>query len=89
MSRVYLHVDLDALDVSVGRANPYAAPGGPSLDAMLAAIAGVFERFEVAAAALTAYDPRVDDGGIADAARRIAARMARGAADQRLTRAGP
>ena len=88
VSRVYLHVDLDALDVSVGRANPYAASGGPSLDALLAAIAGVFERFEVAAAALTAYDPRVDDGGIADAARRIAARIARGAADQRLTRAG-
>jgi len=74
--------------VSVGRANPYAAPGGPSLDALLAAIAGVFERFEVAAAALTAYDPRVDgDGGIAEAARRIAARIARGAAHQRLTRA--
>jgi arginase len=88
VSRVYLHVDLDALDVSVGRANPYAAPGGPSLDALLAAIAGVFERFEVAAAALTAYDPRVDgDGGIAEAARRIAARIARGAAHQRLTRA--
>jgi arginase len=89
VTRVYLHVDLDALDVSVGRANPYAAPGGPSLDAVVAAIGGVFERFEVAAAALTAFDPRVDgDGGIADAARRIAARIARGAAHQRLTRAG-
>jgi arginase len=88
VARVYLHVDLDALDVSVGRANPYAAPGGPSLDALLAGIGGVFDRFEVAAAALTAYDPRVDDdGGIAAAARSIAARIARGAAHQRLTRA--
>jgi arginase len=88
VARVYLHVDLDALDVSVGRANPYAAPGGPSLDALLAGIDGVFDRFEVAAAALTAYDPRVDDdGGIAAAARSIAARIARGAAHQRLTRA--
>jgi arginase len=26
VARVYLHVDLDALDVSVGRANVYAAP---------------------------------------------------------------
>jgi arginase len=89
VSRVYLHVDLDALDVSVGRANPYAASGGPSLDALLAAIAGVFDRFEVAAAALTAYDPRVDgDGAIAEAARSIAARIARGASHQRLTREG-
>ena len=78
VTRVYLHVDLDALDAGVGHANPYAAPGGPSLDALLAGIDGVFDRFEVAAAALTAYDPRVDGGGgIATAARRIAALVAR------------
>jgi arginase len=78
VDRVYLHVDLDALDAGVGRANPYAAPGGPSLDALLAGIDGVFDRFDVAAAALTAYDPRVDDGGaIAAAARRIGALIAR------------
>jgi arginase len=79
--RVYLHVDLDVLDPSVGRANPYAAPGGASLDTLLSAIDGVFDRFTVAAAALTAYDPREDpDGAIADAARRVAGRIA-----QRLT----
>jgi arginase len=88
VARVYLHVDLDALDVQVGRANPYAAPGGPSLDALLAGIDGVFDRFEVAAAALTAYDPRVDDdGAIAAAARRIAALIARRVVHQRATRA--
>jgi arginase len=88
VTRVYLHVDLDALDASVGRANPYAAEGGPSLEVLLAAVEGVFARFEVAAAALTAYDPRVDgDGGIAAAARTIAARIAQGAGHQRLTRA--
>ena len=78
---------------SVGRANPYAAPGGPSLDALLAAIAAVFDRFEVAAAALTAYDPRVDgDGAIAAAARRIAALIAgpwRAGARQQLGDAAP
>jgi hypothetical protein len=64
------------------------AAGGPSLEALLAAVEGVFTGLEVAAAALTAYDPRVDgDGGIAAAARTIAARIARGAAHQRLTRA--
>ena len=81
VARVYLHVDLDVLDSSVGRANPYAAPGGPDLDGVLAAIAATFDRFDVAAAALTAYDPRVDDGGtIAAAARAIARLIARRAA---------
>jgi arginase family enzyme len=61
-----------------GRANPYAAPGGPSLADVLAGLDAVLGRFEVAAAALTAYDPRVDgDGAIAAAARLIAARIAR------------
>jgi arginase len=77
VSRVYLHLDLDALDAGVGRANRYAAPGGPSLGTLLNALDRVFDRFEVVAAAITAYDPRVDDeGAIAAAARRIAARIA-------------
>jgi arginase len=77
VTRVYLHVDLDALDAGVGRANAYAAPGGPSLTGLLAGIDAVFDRFEVVAAALTSYDPREDrDGAIADAARRIAVRIA-------------
>jgi arginase len=81
VTRVYLHVDLDALDAGAGRANPYAAPGGPSLDGLLAAVDAVFDRFDVAAAALTAYDPREDrDGAVAEAARRLA-----GAIAQRLT----
>jgi hypothetical protein len=41
----------------------------------------VFDRFTVVAAALASYDPRSDaDGAVADAARRIAGRIA-----QRLT----
>jgi arginase len=77
VTRVYLHVDLDALDAGVGRANAYAAPGGPSLTGLLAGVDAVFDRFEVVAAALTSYDPREDrDGAIADAARRIAVRIA-------------
>jgi arginase len=81
VTRVYLHIDLDALDAVVGRANAYAAPGGPSLDRLLGGVDAVFDRFEVVAAALASYDPREDrDGAIAAAARRIAARLA-----QRLT----
>jgi arginase len=78
VSRVYLHIDLDVLDAGIGRANAYAAPGGPSLATVLGAVDAVFDRFDVAAAALTSYDPEEDaDGAIADAARRIAGRIAR------------
>jgi arginase len=84
VERVYLHVDLDVLDSSVGRANPYAAPGGPDLDAVLAAIEATFLRFEVAAAAITAYDPQVDDSStIGAAACTIAAHIAPHAERQR------
>ena len=84
VERVYLHVDLDVLDASIGRPNAYAAPGGPKLDGVLAAISQTFARFDVHAAALTAYDPRLDDGGtIAAAARAIARHIATLAAHQR------
>jgi len=72
VGRVYLHVDVDALDTSEGLANQYAAPGGSSLDAYRAGIA-VFARFAVAAAGITAWDPTFDvDGRVADAVRRLA-----------------
>jgi arginase len=81
---VYLHVDLDVLDTGVGRANPYAAPGGASLAGVLDAVDAVFDRFDVSAAAFTAYDPREDhDGAVAAAARQLAGRIA-----QRLTPPG-
>jgi arginase len=61
--RVYLHVDLDSLDPSEGRANQFAAPGGLSLAELRTALDLVSERFDVRAAAVTAYDPAVDEGG--------------------------
>jgi arginase len=82
--RRYLHVDLDVLDASVGSANRYAAPGGPSLDAVLAAIDATFASGHVVAAALTAYEPPSDrDGAILAAARTIAERIAQLALAQR------
>ena len=84
VERVYLHVDLDVLDSSVGRANPYSATGGSDLDRVLGVITATFRRFSVVAAALTAYDPRFDtSGAIAVAARAIAAQIATHAARQR------
>jgi arginase len=60
---VYLHVDLDVLDPSEGRANGYAAPGGLSIDALRDALRRIQRRLPVGAAALTAYDPAVDPPG--------------------------
>jgi arginase len=60
VGRVYLHVDLDALDPSEGTANEYAAPGGLRLEQLVAAIDAVCSRFAVPAAAVTAYDPACD-----------------------------
>jgi arginase len=70
VSRIYLHVDLDALDKSEGRANAYAAPGGPSLERLTQCVRAACERFTVAAAAITAYDPGADGDGRARAAAR-------------------
>ena len=82
--RVYLHVDLDVLDTSVGTANRHAAPGGPSLEDVLATIDATFDAATVIAAALTAYEPATDrDGAIRAAALVIARRMATRALEQR------
>jgi arginase family enzyme len=79
ISRLYLHVDLDSLDSSEATANEHAAPGGPSLDRLLESIRLAAGTLPVAAAAITAYDPSLDDDGrTIRAARRIAVEIARG-----------
>jgi arginase len=78
VDRVYLHVDLDSLDIRVARANSYAAPGGASLDRLSECIRLTAERLTVAAAAITAYDPSLDgDNRTLRAARRITREIAR------------
>lgn len=57
---VHVHVDLDVIDLAGGHANEFAA-GGPSLDALNAAFAGMGERCEVNSVSLTAYNPSVDE----------------------------
>ncbi|MBA3428763.1 MAG: arginase family protein, partial [Actinobacteria bacterium] len=79
--RLYLHIDLDALDPSEGR-NQYSSVGGLSTVQLLAAIDEVFERFDVAAAAITAYNPDVDvDGRMAATAARVLAAVVEHAQD--------
>ena len=57
---VYVHVDLDVLDPSVGRANWFAVEGGPRSDELADAIEAIGTRFSIRAAALTAYQPDCD-----------------------------
>jgi arginase len=69
VARAYLHVDLDVLDPSEGRANRFAADGGLSVGELQRAVELAFDRFPVGAAAITAYDPALDaDGRTASAA---------------------
>lgn len=57
---IYLHIDLDVLDASIAPANELAPSGGLSVSQLEALLHRVIERFEIRAAALTAYDPACD-----------------------------
>jgi arginase len=63
VSDVYLHLDLDALDPSEGRANPFAVDGGLSAAEVERVVRAVGERLRIRAASLTAYDPAADPEG--------------------------
>ena len=68
-ARVSLHLDLDVLDPSFGRANRYAEGPGLSPAELLEAVRTVAAAREVAAVTLSAYDPAFDPaGGVRDAA---------------------
>lgn len=83
VERVYLHLDLDVLDSSEGRANRFAAAGGLTVPELTAAIELAFERLQVTAAAITAYDPSLDaDGRMARAAAQVIGTIGRGARRQ-------
>jgi len=60
---VYLHVDLDSLDESEGRVNPYSSPGGLTAARLVELTREIASTFRVAGMAITAYDPSVDPEG--------------------------
>ncbi|MEP6692479.1 MAG: arginase family protein, partial [Gemmatimonadaceae bacterium] len=66
--RVYLHIDLDVLDPREAHVNSFAEGGGVPLAMVREVIAVVAQRFEIVAAAMTAFDPQCDDDGRATAA---------------------
>jgi arginase len=63
VEQLYVHVDLDVLDASEGRANAYAGGPGLSRHELLDAIAKAAARCPIGAGAITAYDPVYDDDG--------------------------
>jgi arginase len=60
VSRVHLHIDLDVLDPTVGRANVFAVPGGLSLVQAEMLIDAAGSRFDIASLTISAYDPEQD-----------------------------
>lgn len=71
-STLYLHIDLDSLDPSVGQANEFSAPDGLPLERVLVLQREAVEAFDVSCASVTAYNPDFDgDGRMAAAAAEI------------------
>jgi arginase len=60
VSGLYLHVDLDVLDVGTARVNVYGAPGGLVGAELQSVVRGVCDESPVRAISLTAYDPGFD-----------------------------
>jgi arginase len=76
--RAYLHIDLDVLDVGEAKANELSCPGGLTLSELLEVVGLVRERFLLAAAAITSYDPECDrDGRAVQAAVAVIRELAR------------
>jgi arginase len=69
---VYLHVDLDVLDPTVGQANPWSVDGGLQVDELAHGVDSVGERFTIRAAAFTAYWPDGDPERVIPKAARTA-----------------
>jgi arginase len=69
---VYVHVDLDVIDTSEGRANGWACGGGLSVNQLHDALELIGRSASIVAGAVTCYDPAVDmDGRIGRAVPRI------------------
>ena len=73
VDQLYVHVDLDVLDQSEGRPNGFAGGAGLSRARLLDAIGMAGRHCQVAAGAITAYDPGYDgDGRVAHLAIEVA-----------------
>ena len=79
MERFYVHLDLDALDPSVGRANGYSARGGFLSDDLQTLLSTIAEHLPVEALTISSYDPSYDvDGAVCAAAFQASAALLAG-----------
>ena len=53
-----VHIDLDVLDISLGKANAFASPGGLLEEDMMACLRAVSERTTPLALTVASFDPR-------------------------------
>jgi arginase len=75
-SRIYVHVDLDVLDIEEARVNIYSAPGGLSAAELESGVDALLTGSPVRAISLTAYDPECDvDARVPPIAMRILERV--------------
>ncbi|HEY0243683.1 MAG TPA: arginase family protein [Gemmatimonadaceae bacterium] len=72
---VYMHVDMDVFDPSVGKANGFAVGGGLTREEFMSFAARAKKELPLGALAVTAYDPSCDEG---DTMGRLAVDIARG-----------
>ena len=73
VDRLHVHVDADVLDPSLGRPNGWAAPGGLTVDRLLAVVRAAHDRAPIASVTIASWDPAMDPGGgVRDALLRIA-----------------
>lgn len=63
IDKFYLHLDLDAIDPAVGRANGYAARGGFSAADLEALLGLIADRLPIEAMTIASYDPAYDTEG--------------------------
>jgi arginase len=72
-----VHIDLDVIDPSVARANVLSVEGGLDTEQLEEALGAISSRFEIAAAALTAYDPSQDhENRVPEIAAKLAGQLA-------------
>jgi arginase len=58
--RLHVHLDVDVLDDTEGRANAFATPFGLKSGELREVARLAASRFEVVSVAVTAYDPAID-----------------------------
>lgn len=63
VSGIYLHIDMDAFEISEGAANHFGAKGGLSVELVEDAITRVKDHFAIQSATIASFDPACDTSG--------------------------